>query len=206
MYYFQKKNHRGFTLVEALVVLSILSLIIIAISAFQQNVFSLNRFVQSTLQSQNEARKILRPFVGEVRSATQSSLGSFPIAEAATSTFTFYTNTDSDLLKERVRYYIEGNELKKGVLKPTGNPLSYVESNETITHVIHDVVQTNAVFTYYDETYDGTASSTPLTHPVSPSDVHLIKIEIVIDANPNSKPDPITVSTQVSIRNLKISI
>ena len=196
------KKQKGFTLIETLVAVFIFSIIVVAIGTFQKDVFSLNYILQTGLKNQNEAKKILRPFANEARSASQSNLGAFPLATVATTTFAFYSDIDNDGLKEKVRYFLEGTTFKKGVVKPTGNPLVYNDNNESIVRVVHDVVNVS-IFSYYDESYDGTASSTPLVQPVTPSDVRLVQVEIVIDSDPNKPPAPLSVTTQVSIRNLK---
>lgn len=189
-------------MVETLVAVFITSLIIAAVGAFQRDVFYLNDVIQSGLTSQNDARKIIRPMVDEVRSASESSLGSYPLAITASSTFAFYSDIDNDSLKERVRYFLDNGDFKKGVIKPSGNPLTYNSSNEKIIEVVHDVINTD-IFTYFNSSYDGTSSSTPITQPVSPAVVRLVKIELIVDKDPKRSPAPITVGTQMSIRNLK---
>jgi prepilin-type N-terminal cleavage/methylation domain-containing protein len=193
---------RGFSLVEVLVVVSIFSLILILLAGFQSDVFSLNRILNSGLQSQSEVKKIVRPFSNEVRSATPSNLGAYPIATSDTNEFSFYTDIDGDGLREKIRYFLEDGEFKKGTIKPSGSPLEYDVDDEKIIKVIKNVTNSE-IFTYYDSNYDGTASSTPLVTPVSPSQVRLVKIEITVDEDPNKPPAAITVTTQVSIRNLK---
>jgi len=193
---------KGFTLVEILVSVSIFSAIIIFIGGFQSDVFSLNRIIQSGLQSQSEAKKIIRPFTNEVRSAAPSNLGAYPISVAGSTIFSFYTDVDSDGLREKVKYFLDNGEFKKSIISPTGQPLAYNQENEQIIKVVQDVVNFD-IFEYYDSTYDGTASSSPLVQPVTTSDVRLIKITLVIDSDPNSPPAPVEVTTQVSIRNLK---
>lgn len=196
------KIKKGFSLVEILVAVFITSLIVVAVGAFQRDVFYLNDVIQSGLTSQNDARKIIRPMVDEVRSASESSLGAYPLAITASSTFAFYSDIDNDSLKERVRYFLDNGDFKKGVIKPSGSPLTYNSSNEKIIEVVHDVINTD-IFTYFNSSYDGTSSSTPLTQPVSPAVVRLVKIELIVDKDPSRSPAPITVGTQMSIRNLK---
>lgn len=189
-------------MVEILVAVFITSLIVVAVGAFQRDVLYLNDVIQSGLTSQNDARKIIRPMVDEVRSASESSLGSYPLAVTASSTFAFYSDIDNDSLKEKVRYFLDNGDFKKGVIKPSGNPLTYNSSNEKIIEVVHDVINTD-IFTYFNSSYDGTSSSTPIAQPVSPAVVRLVKIELIVDKDPKRSPAPITVGTQMSIRNLK---
>jgi hypothetical protein len=164
---------------------------------FQKDVFSLDTFLSSSLTAQDEARKVLKNITAEIRPLSPSSVGAYPIAEANPTSFIFYSDINNDQLKERVRYFLSGTTLKKGVIKPSGTPLTYNPANETIKEVIHDVKSgTNLIFEYYDKNYDGTT-------PIDILAVRLIKITIVIDKDPNKSPGPITLTTQVSTRNLK---
>lgn len=198
----QKKLKSGFSIIEALVVIFILSLVGLVVVTFQMDVFSLNTLLSGNLAAQDEARKMLKNITAEIRPLSPSSVGAYPIAEASPTSFIFYSDIDSDQFKERVRYFLSGMTLKKGVVKPSGTPLVYNLANETISEVIHDVKSgTDVIFEYYDKNYDGTTSS--LTQPVDIPEVRLIKITVVIDKDPNRSPGPITLTTQVSMRNLK---
>lgn len=201
-----KTKEKGFSLVEIIFAVAILTMILVAVANFQLDIFRLNDLIQGTLFSQNEARKILRPFANEVRGASQSSSGSYAIEEAATSTFTFYSDTNSDGVKERIRYFLDGSDFKKGIIVPTGNPYTYDEDDEEIIEVIHNVQATSTIFTYYDENYAGTASSTPLSDPVPIIQIRLVRIDLVVDDDLDEPPAPIWLTTQVSIRNLKTNL
>ncbi|HMO78862.1 MAG TPA: prepilin-type N-terminal cleavage/methylation domain-containing protein [Candidatus Paceibacterota bacterium] len=196
-----KKTKKGFTLIETIVSVFVFSLIIVAVAGFQSDVFSLTRFIQTGLQNQSEAKKLIKPFVNEVRSATPSSLGSYPIEKASATEFIFYSDIDNDGLKERMRYFLDGTDFKRGVLKPSGNPLGYNLSQEQITKVIRDIIPQD-IFYYFDSNYDG-QNSQSISQPVNPSEVRLVKVVLVIDSDPNQPPGPIEITTQVSIRNLK---
>ena len=199
---YYKKNNAGFSVIEILVVIFILTLIGIAVWTFQKNVFSLNSYIASSLDAQQEARKVFKALSAEIRSMSPSSTGSYPINETNSSSFTFYSDIDNDGLKERIRYFLDGNAVKKGVLKPTGNPLVYNSINETVTEVIRDMAnEATPIFDYYDTNYDGTTA--PLAQPVSAIAVRLVKITLIIDKNSLRPPAPITMTTQVSMRNLK---
>jgi hypothetical protein len=195
-------NQKGIALVETLVALGILVAIIIVIGAFQRDVFNLNFLIQTGLQNQSEVKKIIRPFANEVRSASQSNLGAYPIAQSNETSFTFYSDTDGDGLKEKIKYFLEDSVFKKSVIVPSGQPFEYREEDEKIIRVVNDVVNTD-IFEYYDSNYDGTEASSPLTQPVTNLDVRLIKVNLVVDSDPNDEIPALQVSTQVSIRNLK---
>lgn len=196
------KINKGITLLETLIAMGIFSLIMIAIGAFAKDLFFYNDVFTGGLTSYDEARKVLQPIASEIRSASSSSLGSYPIEKAANTEFIFFSDIDNNGLKERIRYFIVGNILKRGVTIPTGSPLQYLSANETISDIVHGVSNgLTPIFSYYNSSYNGNTAA--LTQPVSIIDVRLVKITIVIDADPNRPPAPVTVTTQVNIRNLK---
>lgn len=193
---------KGFSVIELLVGIFILILIGVAVVTFQKDIFSLNRFLSGSLEAQDEARRALKMITAEARSLSPSSIGAYPIAEANQTSFIFYSNIDSDSLKERVRYFLNGTVLKKGVIKPSGNPLSYNPADEVVSEVVHNVANgATPIFSYYDANYDGTTP--PLEEPVDIPSVRLVKITILIDKDPSQPPGVITLTTQISMRNLK---
>lgn len=196
------KYTRGITLAELVISVAILSVLAYTISIFQRDIFSLNFSAQNSLSAQLDARHVLKQMIAELREASPSSLGGYPIALASTSALTFYTDTNNDGIKERIRYFMSGTTLRRGQLTPTGSPLVYVEANEKLTSVISNVANaTTSIFTYYPSTFVGTTS--PLTQPVTIANIRMIKITVVIEKDPNKSPVPLIVTTAVALRNLK---
>ena len=202
---FRKKQSAcdsGFSIIEVVVAISILTLVGIAVYAFQKDVFSLNRILSQSIIAQKEVRRALKIMSAEIRAASPSSIGAYAIAETATSSFIFYSNIDDDSFKERVRYFLDGAVLKKGVTKPTGDPPAYNPANEIISDMVRDMANgTTAIFSYYDTDYEGT--SQPLAETIDVSVVRLVKIVIIVDRDPSAPPGPMTLTTQISMRNLK---
>ena len=196
---FLKKISGGFTLIEILFGVAIFLLIIGVLTLFSRNVWIYNSFVSAGLVNADNGRQILKTMTSEIRTASSADTGAYTISQAASSSFTFYSNIDNDVLKEKVRYFLTGATLRKGVIKPTGSPLSYNPANEQVSTLAPSV--TSAIFDYYDKNYDGTTAS--LSFPINIPNIRLIKITIVIDQDPNRPPAPTTFSTQISIRNLK---
>jgi len=198
-----RTHSSAFTLVETLVSIAIIVMITLVITAFQRDIFSLNTSIQNSLSAQLDARKILRTAIAELRSASPSNLGSYTLAQVATSSLIFYSNIDSDAPKERMRYFLQGANLMRGVIHPSGAPYIYDVSTEKLDTVIRNVVNgtSTPIFEYFDSNYSGT--TTPLIQPVTATAVRLIRITVVIDQNPNRSPTRITVTTQGTLRNLK---
>lgn len=193
---------RGFSLVEVIIATAIFTLFIgVVVQIFlTSNRSSLIIFDQ--LEAQGEARRALQDFTSAVRSATYSSVGGYPIESATTTQLIFFSNIDSDTLRERIRYFLVTTTLKRGVTKPSGVPMSYPAANEIITDAVHFIVNTSTpIFSYYGQNYAGT--STPMKLPVDVSQIRMVGVKLVIDKSPSSSPAVLNVETQAEIRNLK---
>src|SRR3989338_5078606 len=202
---FKPKMKNGMTLVEVLISLGIFVIISLALSGFGRDIFFLRSSAESNLLAQMEARQVLRNFVSETRGVSPSILGSYPISQAGTSTVTFFVDLDGDKLKEQVRYFLDGGSLKRGVVIPSTNPVSY-SGSESVATVVKYVINSSStpIFEYYDENFTGTSS--PLTYPLDISRIRLIKVTVVVDENISRPPGAIVSSTNVTLRNLKNSL
>jgi type II secretory pathway pseudopilin PulG len=196
----KQKNKKGSTLLEILFGISIFILIVVALTLFSRNFWVYTSFISAGLDDADAGRQVIKTMVAEIRKASTANTGAYVINLATASAFTFYSDIDNDTLKEKVRYFLSGNLLQKGVTKPTGSPLTYDVLNEKITTLVSNVTN-SSIFDYYDTNYDG--STAPLSSPVAISSIRLIKITITKEKDPNRSPVPVTFSTQVSIRNLK---
>jgi len=194
---------KGMTLIEIIIVIAILGIIMIAMSSFQLGILNNNRFSQDSLTSLQDAKTILRTMIKEMRTIAPSNNGSFAIINVATSTISFYSDIDGDAIKEQLRYFLVSTTLKKGVIKPSGSPLVYNPANENISILANNIKNSTStmLFEYYNENYTGTSS--PLTYPINLSDIHLIKVNLMIDVDPNRSPVPRLYTSQVNLRNLK---
>lgn len=195
------RHHKktGFTLLEILFAVSIFVMVSLVMGAFARNTWVYNSFISSSFNNLNAGRTTLKTMVAEIRTASSGDNGAYVVSAASNTSFTIYSDIDNDALKERVRYFVSGNSLRRGVIKPTGSPLGYT-GTEVITTLIPNI--TNAtVFEYYDKNYDGTTAS--LASPIQIPSVRLVKITVTIDENPNRAPGPITLTSQVTLRNIK---
>jgi prepilin-type N-terminal cleavage/methylation domain-containing protein len=199
----KNKFNRGFTMVEMMIVLAIMAMFVFVASSFQKDVFSLNTTLQSSLNAQLDARHLVKVMVTELRKASPSSLGTYPIEAASSTAITFYSDVDNNGVVDKVRYYLTGNTIRKSVTVPTGSPLTYNPANEVLSTIINNIVSSSTlpIFQYYSSNYAGTTS--PLTYPLDIQAVRLVKITVIIDNDPNRSPVPIVVTSSVSMRNLK---
>jgi len=194
------KNNKGFTLIEMMISIGIFTAIVGLVAAFQTDIFSVSDYIQSGLKDQNEAKNLIRHFVREVRSASESNQGAYPIKLANADTFIFYSDVDGDDIKEEVRYFIESGTLRKGIIEPKGDPLTYDEDDEKISNVVNNIINVSP-FMYYDGDYTGQGES--LEEPFMVSEIRMVGIELTIDSDPENPPQSFDIGTKINIRNLR---
>ncbi|MFA5022958.1 MAG: hypothetical protein WC385_02665 [Candidatus Paceibacterota bacterium] len=189
---------------EILIVVGIAVAVGLVIADFGRNIFYQNYVWSRELVAESEAKITLRRLVAELRTAEPSNTGTYSIESASKNNLVFYSDINNDNKRERLHYWLEGRTLKRGQVAPTGQPYTYATSSESISTVINDLINTNnLIFSYYDRSYDGTASSPALSEPIEVKNIRLVKVEFLIDANSAQAPVPLYLSSQVMIRNLK---
>lgn len=184
---------RGFSLIEIILALTIFSLLLITLVSFEAGIFRQNVFYQGSLATNQSVRLALKQMVAALRAAGPSDGGAYPIAAASARAITFYSDLDKNGSRERVRYFLDGTELKRGVIESGGMPPVYNPAAEQYRVLVSNLSDPNQlIFTYYDRNYTGT--STALSYPVYLPAIRLVKISLKLN---------LTYSTRVMIRSLK---
>jgi hypothetical protein len=197
------EGEEGITILEIVISIGLLVGIISIISLFGKNVSETGLNLVDRFGVQQEIELTLNEIITEIRSAQISHEGSYPIAAASTSSMTFYTDKGGDGSFEKIRYFLDGNTLKKGIIRPSGSPLAYNPANEVVSDVVHNFVAgTSSIFTYYGE--DFTGSGLPLTQPITLYDIRMI--EIYLAAQDTYQSSPIVFTVRVSPRNLRSNL
>lgn len=98
-----------------------------------------------------------------------------------------------------VRYYTENGELLRSTIAPSGEgpTFTYPTEGEQVNKIIKHVLNTDSVFTYYNDV------SAEVTAPVPVDIVKMIRITINVGYTDKVTPTDITETTVVSLRNLK---
>ena len=191
----------GFTLLEVLIVVGIISGVFFIVSIFAFDIFNLQLFIGESLGGEAQSQYAFKIIIPELRSIGPSSSGGYPISSASSSSFSFYSDIDNDGLFEQVRYFLNGTTFQKGVIRPTGVPLAYDPATEKIINLASNVISGN-IFSYFNKNYDG-INGTVLGYPIDVSTIRVVKVVLSIDKNQNIEPGPLTVSAIVDIRNLR---
>ncbi|MEK7166937.1 MAG: prepilin-type N-terminal cleavage/methylation domain-containing protein [Patescibacteria group bacterium] len=197
------RTNKGFTFVEISVAIGIFAIIIIILMDFIVQNYKSWKETSQIAEAQKDGQAAIQIMIKELRNIAEASeTGSFPLEDAQNQLIIFYGDSNADSKIERIRYFIDNGELKKGVIIPSDNPIEYNPVNETITSVTKYISnQDESIFYYYDENYNGTGS--PLTYPIDVTQVKLIKVLLRVNVDPNKPPSDFIIESQVNLRNLK---
>lgn len=193
----------GMTLVEVLIAISIFVVVMIAVTAFEANIFSYSSSISGSYTTTQNAQIILKTILKELREIAPGVNGSYPVVNAGSTTLTFFSDSDNDGIAEQITYSLSGTNILRATIKPTGSPPVYNYADQSTTTLMVDVRNSNSipVFQYFDTNYTGTSS--PMTQPVVTTTIRLIKVNIALDVDVNRAPTVVTYSVQVSLRNVK---
>lgn len=190
---------RGFTLAETVVVISLTAVVGVAVMNMITFFYTSNAYVFQQTGAVDSAHRGLDFAFHNLREASYGDDGSYPVAEGATSTVTFYSDVDNDGPVEKVRIYLYNGTLYRVVTNSAGSPPSYVGQSQSTTTIATSVRNTAStpIFRYYDST------GALLTTPVDTSKVSSISTELVVDLNPQRAPDIFTLRASATLRNLR---
>ncbi|MBP9750111.1 MAG: prepilin-type N-terminal cleavage/methylation domain-containing protein, partial [Candidatus Pacebacteria bacterium] len=190
---------RGFTLMELLVVIAIILIITPVLYASIDSLYDSHAYSLAGSFALMHASKGTENIIRDVRSAVYAEDGSLPIVAYATSSLTFYSDTDSDGRVEQVRYYLDGSVLHKGVVEPTSTS-SYPIDTEVVTplasHITNGETQT-PLFRYF------TSTSTEIVADDQTLDIRRVEVTVQARASFRVRTRDVSISSSASIRNLK---
>ncbi len=204
---FQTSNsQKGFTILELLVAVSIFGGLAILVALLFSDVFSGSKQQLLAVDNVEQSRLVASQFLNEMRNATTGVSGEYSLGQAGDQQIIFYSKTTGTSTVNRIRYYVSGTKLYKGVVIPTGNPLTYNLGSEVVKVAQNDLTNgTGQVFTYYGDTYSGSENS--LTQPINLTAVKFVKINLtVLTQAKNNSNTTYSISEGVTIRNLKTNL
>jgi type II secretory pathway pseudopilin PulG len=187
------------TLIETVVWVAVTSSALMAIVTSVQYFYRTNNYAVEQAAAVSSAQRGIESMVKTVREAAYSSNGAYPVIAISTSSVAFYADIDSDPFIERLRFFLDGHSLKRGVIDPSGDPPTY-GNPETISSV-SDYVRNNekgvTMFRYYD------VNGTLMTNLSDISNVRFIEATVVVNINPYRLPNQFTLRSTAALRNLR---
>jgi prepilin-type N-terminal cleavage/methylation domain-containing protein len=195
-----RSQKKGFTIIESIITIVIFAVAMGAVMGFIIYFYKTNTYEIQQSFAINSARKGIETMVKELREATYSDLGSYPIVEAKDYSFIFYSDIDKDEKIEKIRYFLEGIYLKRGEIEATGDPLKYQDADEVVK-VLSDNIrngeQDKKIFTYFDKNGNEISDLDIVTG------INLIKVNLIVNVEPNRAPSEFTLRSSAQFRNFK---
>jgi type II secretory pathway pseudopilin PulG len=202
------KSPKSFSLIETIITIFIFTISLVMITSFIISIYRAYAFNLEQIQAINEARKGIETMVKEIREAKYGDDGSYPIKEAGDFQFIFYSDIDKDSVTERVRYFLDGSDFKKGVIEPSGDPPQYILANEVVAILSTNVRNSvpGPIFTYYNGDWPVDTANNPLPTLTRLTETKLMHVYLKVNVNPNRPPDDFELESDAQIRNLKTNL
>lgn len=198
---------KGISFIETIITISVFTMAMIAVSTFIIYLYRAYSFNLEQLSAINEARKGIEVIVKEIREARIADNGSYPLVKADDFEFIFYGDIDRDIAVERVRYFLEGTNFKKGIIEPSGDPPQYVLTSEKIDLLSQYVRNgTLPVFTYYNGDWPSDTLNNPLPTATRLMETKLMHVYLKINVDPSRPPSDFELESDTQIRNLKTNL
>jgi len=197
----------GFTLIEILVASSVLVLLGGAFVSLQY-IISQNQIVAyrnyTKVDGANSAISIM---VRELRNTRAGDNGAYPLELADDQQIIFYSDIDTDDATERVRYFLNGTVLSKGVIDPVGTPATYPSANEKIK-VIADNIQnlSTPIFYYYNGDWPVDTVNNPLPSPARLSETKMMRVYLAVNPIANNSAKDFILESYINLRGLKTNL
>lgn len=190
---------RGMTLIEALVWVSVLSMVLLALTTSLLYFYRVNKYAieqaGAVLSAQHGMERVIRI----IREAAYSSQGAFPVVSIGANDFVFYADVDTDILIEKVHYYVSGLSFIEGITNATGDPPVYTSSEvvSVLSDYVHNLDQSVTTFRYYD------VSGVEITNYAQWEKVRFVKVSIAVNVDPSKLPSQLILNSSAALRNLK---
>ena len=110
-------NTKGITLMEVILAVAIFVLATFMIAIFIIQNFQAQNFSMEQSLAIGEARRGVETMVKELRETLPGDTGAYPIESANDQQLIFYADYDRDDAIEKVRYWLDDTEFKKGVIE-----------------------------------------------------------------------------------------
>jgi len=190
---------RGLTLIETVVSVSLFTIIMSVIVSsilffYRANTSSLEQAYQI-----DNARRGVEFLVRDLREATHGDDGSYPIANIASTSISFYSDIDRDQDVERITYALSGTTLVRTTLGPSGSPPSYTGAGTTtsVSVYVRNLEENQPIFRYYDTDGIEVASYSDFGR------VRFVSVSLVVNVLPIRAPAEFTLKSSATLRNLR---
>lgn len=196
------KKLKGMTVIEAL-----MAIILFVVSSLM--VASLVVYgYRSHLRISNEGLATdrinvsIQNLVEELRKVRNGDNGSYAIDSANRNQIVFYSDIDLDGEAEKIRYFLTGENLFRGITEGTGEPVQYPSEDEAVTKIGTGIVndEEDPLFSYWGIDEE-TSQDVELEYPIDISEIRLVAVnpKTLAGGDPSKER---RASSKVFLRNL----
>lgn len=195
---------KGFTLVEVIVASFIFCVITFGVTVFSSYYFKNYSFSFEQNQQQSIAQNGLTRMIKDIREARIGDDGSWPIVQADDNQFIFYSDVTNDGKADKVRYFLTGTILQKGIIEPTVVPVTYPSANEKIVNIATNIDTSGGpIFKYYNGNWPSDTINNPLTQTNRLLNSRFVIVYLKINLSQNFAASPFELTSGTTIRSLK---
>jgi type II secretory pathway pseudopilin PulG len=195
------KRQIGMTLVEAIIVLTIYSILSFSIMTGIAEFYQFNAYTLEQADEVENARRGMTQWNRDAKELTNGEDGAYPIAVIDEYTFGYYSDTDTDGQVEYVKYILEETTLRKFTYNATGTPITYdldnPDTEQVLSLYVQNINQSVPTFQYFDAGGLELASTSPVI------DVRYIRAQFIINIDLNRSPGEFMLRSSIAPRNLK---
>ncbi len=194
-----KNSCPGMSLIEVIVWIGILTLLMAAMTVAIINVYRNNSYTFERALAIISVRKGLEQTTRLIREVSYSDSGAYPVVALAANSFTFYADYDNDGQAEQVRFFLNGEDLQRGTIEPSGSPAAYTgaETVKTIVDNVRNIALGRDLFTYYDVSG---VQVTNMSDVLAPT---FVKIDLIANTGKNPTVNDYELHGSAYMRNLK---
>lgn len=198
------KRFTGFTLVEVTVAGFMLMVVVTIGGAFWYYTRNSYQFSMTQYRLTENANRAVQRMALEIREAQDAMDGAYPLATLADNELVFYADTNNDGQVNRIHYWVNGTNVMRGVVTPSGNPPQYDLSTEKTT-ILAEQLSSNysPLFTYYNGDWPGDTTHNPLAVAGRTLTTRMVGITLPLTIDDANGTSSFSAQTVIHIRNLK---
>jgi hypothetical protein len=187
------------TLLETVVWIAIATMAMLAITNSVLYFYRTKAYEVEQSAAVSSGQRGVDAMIRVMREAAFSSDGAWPIISMDDTGFAFYADVDEDPFIERVRFFLDGTDLRRGVVDPTGDPPVYTGAEQftTVSDDVRNAELSTPIFRYYDLNGD------LMTDLDAIAEVRFVEATVIVNVNPNRLPNQFTLRSTAALRNLK---
>ena len=196
-------KNAGFTGIEIMIASVILGLVIIISYGFWKYFTDSFDFSFGKSISMSDVYRTTSQIVRELRETQPGEDGSYSLETVNDQELAFFADVDEDGETERVRYWLNGTDLMKGLIEPSGSPAIYDPGTETARIVVSGVTDVSSpLFYYYNSDWPADTVNNPLQTDRQ-LETRLITVQLSILAEEDRTASASSITTSVNLRRLK---